>query len=75
MKARINGEEVFKALKGQMIIGPSAEGYTLAYSADGENFTEYSQATPAGENCIVNGCPQYSYWKLSGNQSEVEIIL
>ena len=75
MKIVVNGEQVFKVAKNQMTIGPSASGYTLAYSADGENFTEYSEATPANENCIVNGLPQYTYVMLSGNTGDVTVIL
>ena len=75
MKVIVSGEQVFKVAKNQMTIGPSASGYTLAYSANGTTFTEYSQSTPAGENCIVNGVPQYTYIKLVGNTGDVEVIL
>ena len=61
--------------KNQFIVGPSANGYTLAYSADGVNFTEYTEATRAGENLIVNGVPQYAWCKLVGNEGEVDVIL
>lgn len=74
-KMTIKGEKSFKAIKDNMMIGPSESGYTLSYSADDENFTDYPDAVPAGENCIVLGTPTYSYWKLKGNQGEVTIIL
>ena len=76
-KLTISGEDKFKALKNQFMVGPSAEGYTLAYSATGNDgeWTSYSEATPANENLIVNGAMQYGYFKLVGNQSEVDIIL
>lgn len=75
MKVIVSGEQVFKVAKNQVAIGPSASGYTLAYSADGVNFTEYAEATPANENLIVNGVVQYSYLKLVGNEGEVVVVL
>lgn len=75
MKIIVSDEQVFKVAKNQVAIGPSASGYTLAYSADGVNFTEYSTATPASENLIVNGVVQYSYLKLVGNEGEVVVVL
>lgn len=75
MQTTITGEAKFKALKNQFMVGPSASGYTLAYSADGVNFTNYSEATPANENLIVNGAMQYGFFKLVGNTEEVDIIL
>lgn len=74
-KFKIEGEEKFKALKNQFMVGFSASGYTLAYSADGENFTLYTEETPANEVLMVNGAMQYGYYKLVGNTDEVEIIL
>ena len=75
MKQTVTGEQSFKVLKDQFMVGPSASGYTLAYSADNEHFTNYSEATPANENLIVNGAMMYSFWKLVGNTGDVEIIL
>lgn len=75
MKAIVENDEKFKALKNQFMVGPSQNGYTLAYSADGVNFTPYSDATPSGENLIVNGAVQYGWFKLSGNTGEVVVIL
>ena len=73
MNKVINGEEQFQVLVSSMIISPSNEGYTLNYSADGAYFTAWSEATPAGENCIVNGIADGTYFKLVGNQSEVVV--
>lgn len=75
MKITVIDEQVFKVAKNQMTIGPSASGYTLAYSADGSNFTNYTEAVPAGENCIVNGVPQYTFCKLVGNSGNVVVII
>lgn len=76
MQAKVTGEEAVKALNNQVMIGPSENGYTFAYGVtkDGD-FTEYDEATPAGESLIVNGIMRYSYFKLMGNEGEVDIIL
>ena len=75
MKITVHGENSFIVLTDQMMIGPSEGGYTLAYSADNETFTEYEESTPAGENCLVNGTMRYSYWKLVGNTGDVTVIV
>lgn len=75
MQIQVNGEQKFKVVKDQFMVGPSASGYTLAYSANGVDFTEYSEETPAGENLIVNGFMQYGWAKLVGNTGEVDVIL
>ena len=76
MKVVVNGETPFKVCKDQVFIGPSASGYTLAYGASKEGtFTNYSEATAANTNCIVNGVVQYCWLKLVGNSGPVEVIL
>lgn len=67
------GEQPIQVLSHSMIIGPSASGYTFAYSADGVTYTNYSDSTPAGENLIVNGLAFGTYIKLVGNEGEVKI--
>ena len=76
MQAKVNGEEPFKVLKDTFTVGVTTNGYTLAYSADKENWTTYTQATPANEVLIVNGVTPYTYFMLSGNtDNNVEIVL
>ena len=75
MQVTVLGEQKFKVVKDQFMVGPSASGYTLAYSANGVDFTNYSEATPAGENLIVNGFMRYGWAKLVGNTGEVDVIL
>lgn len=76
MQVIVHGETPFKVLKDQVFIGPSASGYTLAYGASKDGtFTNYSDATPANENLVVNGVVQYSWLKLVGNTGNVEVIL
>lgn len=70
---KVSGETAFQVMSHSLIIGPSESGYSLAYSADGENFTEYSEPVPAGQNCIVNGVAFGTYIMLSGNTGEVSV--
>ena len=67
------GESPFQVPGRAFAITPSLEGYTLNYSADGENWTAYPEATEAGVTELVN-CPVAGmYFKLAGNFSEVVI--
>ena len=76
MEIKVSGETPFRAIKNQVMIGPSESGYTLAYSVEKDGvYTPYSDATPAGENCLMNGVMQYCWLMLSGNTSEVKVIL
>lgn len=77
MKVFIKGEEPFKVLQDTLTIGATTGGFTFAYGTSKDSvFTEYDEATPAGEVCIVNGVTPYSWAKLVGNtDEEVEVIL
>lgn len=74
MILQISGEKPFQVLAHSFSVSPSSEGYTLQYSADGINWTDYEEAVPADENLIVNDCAFGQYIKLSGNNSEVTVI-
>ena len=75
-KNTIHGEEVFRAQKDQFAVAPSEGGYTIAYSADGVHFTEDTDAVvPANETLVYLGAMQYGWYKLSGNQGDVEVLL
>ena len=69
----ISGEQPVQILAHSVAFGPSAEGYTLHYSADGVNFTPYTEATPANETLMVNGLPKGVFLKLVGNASDVVV--
>lgn len=73
MRVPIEGEKPFSILSDSFMISPSNEGYTLNYSADGDNFTAWEEATPAGQNLVVTNCPKECYWKLVGNATKVII--
>ncbi len=67
----ISGEQPFQVLAHSFSLSPSSEGYTLAYSADGVNYTEYETAVPADETLIVNGIAKAMFFKAVGNDSEL----
>lgn len=73
-KIKVNGEAAFQiSVAHSMGVSPSAEGYTLNYSADGFDYTAWEEATPANENLFVINFPKGAYFKLVGNQSEVTV--
>lgn len=72
-RIKIKGEQPFQVLAHSFAATPSAEGYTLNYSANGEEYTAWEEATPANETLVVNGVAKLMYFKLVGNQSDVEI--
>lgn len=75
MEKIISDSTPFQAAKNQVMIGYSESGYTLAYSVDGTNWTQYSEATPANEVLVVNGIMENAYLMLSGNTGEVKVLI
>ena len=76
MQVKINGETPFKCLKETFTVGPTSNGYVLGYGVSKEGpFTEYETAVPANETLIVYGVTALSWFKLIGNQDEVDGIL
>ena len=75
-KKTVHGEEVFRAQKDQFAVAPTTGGYTVAYSADGVSFTNDTDAVvPANENLVYLGAMQFGFYKLVGNEDDVEVIL
>jgi hypothetical protein len=76
MKIIVNGETPFKALKQEFMVGATTGGYTLAYSADKENWTADSDAVvPADETlCYLSSVP-YGFYKLSGNTDTNTVVI
>ena len=72
-RLKIKGEQPFQILAHSFAVTPSAEGYTLNYSANGVEYTAWEEATPANETLVVNGVAKLMYFKLVGNASDVEI--
>ena len=70
---KINGEEQFQVLAHSFSVSHSTSGYTLQYSEDGKDFTDWKEATPANETLVVNGIAKGMYFKLKGNTDELDI--
>lgn len=71
---KINKVSPFTVPADKFIIGASASGYTLNYSADGVTWTAWEEATPANYNQVVIGLPINSYVKLVGNNTDDILI-
>ena len=68
----ISGEQPVQVMSHSIVFGPSASGYTFAYSGDGVLYTNYTDSTPANETLIVNGLAFGTYVKLVGNTGNVK---
>lgn len=66
MKQKIESNPSFQVLSHSFSVSPSSQEYTLQYSADGINWTDYEEAIPADENLIVNDCAYGQFIKLDG---------
>lgn len=67
---KVTGEQPFQVGAPRFAIGQTADGYTLNYSVDGENWTPWSAATPADTDQVVTNAAAGLYFKLAGNTSE-----
>lgn len=75
-KIIVHKEEVFRAQKDQFMVAPTSAGYTVAYSADGENFTNDTDAVvSANDNLVYLGAMTYGYYKLVGNADDVDVLV
>lgn len=72
MITKIVGEQPFQVLTSNFSISPSSEGYTLQISADGKNYSNLF-TVGAGVTRLVTGVAANSFYRLSGNQSQVSI--
>ena len=71
----IIGEAPFQILNAHSFaVSNSESGYTLMYSADGYNYTAWSEATPANETLIVNSIANGMFFYFSGNTSTVTVV-
>lgn len=71
MSRKVIGDKPFQILSDAFALSPSSSGYTLEYSADGENYTAWDEKVPAGENLVVNGCANGMYFRCNGNGDEL----
>lgn len=75
-KITVHGEEVFRAQKSSFAVAPTTAGYTIAYSANGVDFTNDTDAVvPANENLVYLGAMTYGFYKLVGNTDNVEVLV
>ena len=72
-RIKITGEQPFQVLATSFAVSPSAEGYTLNYSANGVEYAAWEEATPSNEVLVVNCVAKLMYFKLVGNASDVDI--
>lgn len=72
MIRKVNGEAPFQVLASNFSIGPSNEGYTLQISADGNNYSDLFTVGPDTTR-MVTGVANGSFYRLSGNESEVSV--
>ena len=72
MIQKVTGAQPFQVNASNFSIGPSNEGYTLQISANG---VDYSDLFTVGANTtrMVTGVANGSFYRLSGNESEVAI--
>lgn len=70
---KVKNEQVFQVEATNFAISPSASGYTLNYSADGEHFTAWNDVVPADTTQVVACGAVGMYYKLVGNTSEVVV--
>lgn len=70
---QITGEKPFGVPAHSFAVSPSQSGYTLMYSANGNGFTAWEEATPANEVLVVNDIAKNMVFYLSGNTDTVEI--
>jgi len=74
VKIKITGEQPFQVNARSFAVSPSNETYTLCYSADGRDFTEWNESTPSGNNLVVNSIAKSMYFYLKNNNSEVTVV-
>lgn len=64
---KVKNEETFSVPAEAFAVSAADGAFTLAYSADGVNFTPYTAQTPSNEVLFVSGLPKNCAYKLSGN--------
>lgn len=70
MKILVNKEEVFRSSGNTVAIAATSSGYTLQFSVDGNDFDDYQDAVPAGDNLIITDVVSGMFFKLSGNTDD-----
>lgn len=72
-KIHVSGEAPFQILAHSFAVSHAETSYTLEYSADGYEYTEWEESTPANETLFVVDIPKMTYFRLKGNTGDVVI--
>jgi len=80
MKKTINREEAFSCASGAIAVGHTTAGYTLQYSTDGVNFTDFKvngvvKPIPADEDLFIPHAIVGTFWKLKNNADTGVVVL
>lgn len=73
MNFKVSGQTPFQINARSFAVSPSNETYTLCYSADGVNYTDWEDETSSGETLVVNNIAKSMFFYLKNNNSEVTI--
>ena len=72
---KVSGEQPFQIPgASRFCIGQTEAGYTLNFSADGVNWTPWTDGTLAETDQVVVNAAEGMYFKLAGNTSEDVVI-
>ena len=63
---KLEADASFQVLSHAFSVSPSQNAYTLQYSADGIDWTDYDEEIPADETLVVNDCAYGQFIKLDG---------
>ena len=67
----VKQNQVFSVPAEAFTIGVSTTPYTLQYSADGVNFSDYKTQIPADEVVLIGIAPKFVHWRLNGASDNV----
>ena len=70
---KVHAETPFQVLAHSFAVSHAETSYTLEYSADGYDYTEWEESTPANETLFVVDIPKMTYFRLKGNTGDVVI--
>lgn len=66
MKQKIESNPSFQVLSHSFSVSPSSQEYTLQYSANGIDWSDFEGTIPADENLIVVDCAYGQFIRLDG---------
>ena len=72
-KINVHGEAPFQVLAHSFSVSHAETSYTLEYSADGYDYTEWEESTPANETLFCVDIPKNAFFRLKGNTGDVVV--